>query len=102
MATPTEQQQRALSYLRSLELMVDDLPEIADEWDELSDGECESWSHDWDNEMAKLTFLGEYVAQGVLADDDERRYSEVVQKLRDAAPLIRQTHLRSPQISSTP
>lgn len=95
---PATTGQRALSYLRSIELMVDDLPEIADEWDELSDGESESWSHDWDNEMAKLTFLVEYVAQGVLTDDEERRYSGVVQKLHDAAPAIRRIRLRPPPI----
>lgn len=101
MATTARERQRALNDLHTLELMVGDLPEVASEWSELSDGERESWSHDWDNEMVGLPRLIEYAAQGLIEGDDARRYEQLTQKLRDAAPLIRRLRLRSPQIPLT-
>ncbi len=48
MATRLAIDQRVEIELKSLRLMLGDLPEVAQEWDELSDGERVSRSLDWD------------------------------------------------------
>ena len=98
MATATDTRQRALMYLKTLELMVNDLPEVAQEWGELSDGERESWSLDWGNEMAGLGRLAQYVADGALDAGERARYRRVLRKLKDALPIVERLDLRRPPI----
>ncbi|MGH2586526.1 MAG: hypothetical protein ACRDJE_16550 [Dehalococcoidia bacterium] len=97
MATTADEHQRALIYLNSLELMVEDLPEVASEWDQISDGERESWSHDWDNEMGSLRYLTDCVARGRLDEANVGRYEQVVAKLNAALPILQRLNLRTPE-----
>jgi hypothetical protein len=97
MATTANERERALIYLNSLDLMVDDLPEVASEWDQISDVERESWSHDWDNEMGSLRYLADCVAHGVLDDANVCRYEKVLEKLNAALPTLGRLNLQTPE-----
>lgn len=99
MATTTSQRQRVRGHLRSLELMLGDLPEVASEWGEISDGERESWSHDWDNEMGGLHLLNGWVAQGDLDEADLCRYRSILGQLNDAMPTLKRLNLQLPEFS---
>ena len=96
MVATADAQQRALMSLTTLELMVHDLPDVAADWDYLSDGERESWSLDWGNEMAALPRLAEAVADGTLDAHDRARYDQVVRTLADAGHIIERLRLRPP------
>ena len=98
MTTTADIRERALIYLHTVELMVNDLPEVAADWPELSDGERDGWSLDWGNEMARLRRLAEYVLAGALDEADLGRYHAVLAKLHDAMPLIARLDLRRPGI----
>ena len=100
MATTADTHERALMYLRTVELMVGDLPEVAAEWSGLADGERHGWSLDWGNEMAGLRRLAEYVAAGALDDVDLGRYRAVLAKLHEAMPLITRLNLRRPELTT--
>ncbi len=96
MVATADAQQRALMSLRTLELMVRDLPDVAADWDHLSEGERESWSLDWGNEMAALPRLAEAVADGALDPHDRARYDRVVRTLADAGHMVERLRLRPP------
>jgi hypothetical protein len=98
MATTANDRERALTYLRTIELMVNDLPEVAAEWSEISDGERDGWSIDWGNEMARLQRLAEYVADGALDEAGLSRYRAVLARLHEASPLIARLNLRRPSV----
>ena len=103
MATTTEAQQRALMCLHTIELMVNDLPEVAAEWGEIPWGEAAtdeqlSWSMDWGNEMAGLTWLAQYAADGALDAEHEMRYKTLLQRIKEYLPLVDRLHLRRPSI----
>ncbi len=98
MATTAERRQRALMYLRTLDLMVNDLPEVAEEWDRLSDGERESWSLDWGNEMAGLKSLAHFAAEGALTPSEYSQYQEVLRRLLAALPIVDRLNLRRPSM----
>lgn len=100
MATTAGERQRALIYLRSLELMLGDLPEVAAEWPTIPDVERESWSHDWDNEMGSLQVLTEYVAHGTLEEPEARRYQRIVETVRASLPIIARLNLRRPHFAT--
>jgi hypothetical protein len=103
MAATTEIQQRVLLTLHTAELMVNDLPEVADEWGEIEWGEAAtdeqlSWSMDWGNEMAGLARLGRWAADGVLSPEQEARYRALLRQLREYLPLIERLNLRRPPV----
>ncbi len=98
MATITEVQQRASTNLKTIELMLADLPEIAAEWDEIDSMEREGWSLDWGNEMAGVRLLAEYAAEGILDADQQARYQQLLGKLRQALPTIDRLSIRRPMI----
>ncbi len=99
MATTTDTQQRALMSLHTAELMANDLAEVAAEWGQIDDGERESWSLDWGNEMAGLPRLARCVAEGVLDAEQAARYRTLLSKLEELMPLIERLNLRPPPVS---
>src|SRR6266542_7171539 len=48
MVAPARPDQGIEIGLKSLRLMLDDLPEVARDWPQMSDAERASWSLDWD------------------------------------------------------
>jgi hypothetical protein len=98
MATTTETQQRAVTALRTVELMLGDLPEVAAEWEQLDGGEREGWSLDWSNEMSGLKRLGRYASDGVLTAEQMASYRRVLRMLIDAQPTIERLNLYLPPI----
>ena len=99
MATTTDAQERAMIILDSLELTVGDLTEVADEWDDLADGERVSWSIDWSNEMSGLQSLARYAAENALTADQQARYRDLLRRLAGALPIIERLDLYRPPVS---
>lgn len=103
MATITDAQQRAEHYLKTIGLMLGDIPELAAEWGEIPWGEAATdeqlaWSMDWDNELAALDILARDVAAGLLSAEQEARYHQLLRKLRNALPLIDTLGLSRPRV----
>jgi hypothetical protein len=96
MATTTEAQATAASSLETAQLMLADLPEVADEWEQLDDGERAAWSLDWGNEMAGLKRIARYAAEGLLDVEQQERYRRLLQELNDQLPTIERLNLRRP------
>jgi hypothetical protein len=98
MVTKTDTIERAASTLTTAELMLGDLPEIASEWNALGEGERAAWSIDWDNEMAGLAQVARLAAGGELTADLYSRYRRLLSALADAAPILNQLNLSSPEL----
>jgi hypothetical protein len=103
MATTTEAQQRAELNLRTIGLMLGDVPELAAEWGTIPWGDAAtdeqlSWSMDWDNEMAALDLLARDVAAGLLTAEQEARFQQLLCKLKEALPLIDALRLSRPRV----
>lgn len=98
MATTTEARERAESYLRFAEAIVEDLPEVAEEWDGLGvDGQM-SFSLEWSNEMSGLARLSEYSSRGQLTGKQQERYAKLRGKLKEIFPLVEKLDLYRPPI----
>ena len=99
MATRLATDRRIEIELKSLRLMFGDLPEVAQEWAELSDGERVSWSLDWDQLMGALKVtLDPYYRSGAMTDDQRTRYRAILRQLHEALPLIERLRLYPPPV----
>ena len=99
MVTATEAQRRAVMHRETIESMLSDLPEVADEWAQLNEGEQASGSLDWSSEMSKLEILAEYASQGLLSGDQRAHYQSLLHTLNFRLPIIRRLNLYQPMIS---
>ena len=99
MPAKTVTDQRIEIGLEPLRLMLGDLPEVAEEWPHLGDGERASWTLDWDQLMGSyLTLLEEYYRAGGMTADQQRRYQELLRELQEALPLIERLNLYPPPV----
>ena len=99
MAAPTTTNQSVEIGLKCLRLMLGDLPELADEWDELSDGERVSWSLDWDQIMASdLPLLDRQIRAGEMTTEQETRYRALLCELKAMLPTIQRLQLYPPPV----
>jgi len=99
MAAPTRTNQSVELWLKCLRLMLGDLPEIAEEWDELSDGERVSWSLDWDQIMASdLPILDRHFRAGAMTTEQETRYRALLCELKAMLPTIQRLQLYPPPV----
>jgi hypothetical protein len=89
--------------LNSLTLMLDDLPAVAEEWNELGEAERASWSLDWDQEMGALqTLLVRSFDEGHMDGDEGARYRALWGQISAALPAIRQLGLSCPPMILAP
>jgi hypothetical protein len=85
--------------LRCLELMLIDLPEVAEEWCELGEGERVSWSHDWDQLMGALeAILYPTYQSGSMTDEQRVRYRQILCTLQASLSTLRRVGLREPTV----
>ena len=96
MATTPETRRRADLWLRTTALILGDLPEVAEEWESLDDGERVSWSMDWGNEMGGLELLARDADAGLLTPEQQQRFQELVRRLQAALPLMQRLDLAYP------
>ena len=99
MVTATEQRQRAVRALKSVDAALRDLPRVAAEWGSLDDGEQMAWAIQWSNEMARLERLSRYAAEGALAADQHERYRQLVKIAADLVPVMNQLRLYRPRVT---
>jgi hypothetical protein len=60
--------------------MLDELPSLAADWSALSRDEQLAWSHEWDNEMAKLRRLAEADAADRLDALQQSRFRTLAER----------------------
>ncbi len=97
MAAPSTTDRRIEIGLESLRLALDDLPDVARDWEIMEDGERASWSLDWDHLMGTyLRLLINAHQSGSLAVDQERRYCRLRDRLKEASTTIEQLGLYPP------
>lgn len=98
MAATTDIEEQAVTTLRTVELMVEDLASVAGEWDQLSPDERMSWSLDWSNEMSALERVTRAGADGHPPAAAVARYRRLVRKIGDALPILARLDLYRPAI----
>jgi hypothetical protein len=100
MATQSAIHQRIDISLDALLANTADLPEVAEEWQALADGERAAWSLDWDHLMADyLTELDGQYRGGQMTAKQRTRYRTLLDGLRAALPLIERLDLYRPPVS---
>lgn len=96
MAAKADDSERVDLALRSVEAVLDDLPNLADDWTTLSQDERLAWSLEWGNEMAKMNRLAEAEAAGRL---DHRRaglFHTLAERTVRALGSVERLDLRQP------
>ena len=99
MGAPAKIDRRIEIGLESVRLMLADLPDVASDWAEISDGERASWSLDWDQVMASdLRELDRLFRSDAMTSDQQDRYRKLLRNLSEAMPLIERLHLYPPPV----
>ncbi len=90
MASPTAVATRIDRSLHALLTEVRALASTAEEWDTLSDGERAAIALDWDHLLADyLTELERRCRSGEMTAEQQERYQELLQQLREALPIFK-------------
>jgi hypothetical protein len=87
-----------MKTLETVGLMLGDLPDVAAEWEGLSEGERAGWSLDWSNEMSKLESLAQDDSSHMLTAAQQASYRSILQSLREATPTLERLGLYRPSI----
>lgn len=86
--------------LDALHRWVDDLPDFAEDWDNLDETYRDSWCMEWAHLMADyLVELAEYARDDCLSPDQKERYRDLLGKLKVTLPLISKLKLKRPPVS---
>ncbi len=85
--------------LHDLELEVDDLPDLAEAWDTLSDSNQVSYFLEWDDLMDRLDFLEKAHLASDMTPAQEKRYKALLVQLKKHEPLIKRLELSRPKIA---
>jgi hypothetical protein len=103
MVAETATRKRIEIELRSLELMLGDLADVAEAWAHLPDAERAAWSLDWDQLMGGLkATLDPAYRNGAMAPDHRERYRGLLGSLEQALPMIDRLRLYRPSVRSKP
>ncbi len=93
---------RASQFLNGIHRFVDDLPDLAEEWDALDEVEQVTFSLEWDHMMADyLTQLAEYHSGGQLTKVQQKSYSKLLNRLKDNMSIIERLDWYRPPVSLT-
>jgi hypothetical protein len=96
MAAWTDDPERVQLAIRSIGAMLDELPDLAADWLTISRDEQLSWSHEWDNEMARLRRLTEADAAGLLDSRQRKQVRTLAEQTVRAVLLAEQMGLLPP------
>lgn len=78
---------------------VGDLPEVAQEWNQLDPGVRATWSLDWHQTIAMdLPFLEAQYKAGVMTKAQQTRYRKLLKQLGGHLPLIERLGLTQPRV----
>lgn len=96
-ATVSGRLDRDIDSLRSF---LDDLPDLADQWERLEEGPRVSLSLEWDHLMADyLTELDEHYRSGTMVPAQKLEYASLLRKLKEMLPIITRLNLFRPPVS---
>lgn len=95
MAAPTVVVSRVERSLNALLAELRELPGVAADWDNFSDGERAAIALDWDHLLADyLAELAGFQHSGVMTAEQETRYRGLVRQLHEAQPLFHRLGLQ--------
>jgi hypothetical protein len=97
MVTKTAINEQVDIELEGLRLMRGDLPEVADQWASMDDGERASCSLDWDQLIGALeVILDPAYRANTMTDGQQIQYRQLLQCLLQALPVLGSISLRPP------
>jgi hypothetical protein len=96
MAAWTDDPERVQLALQTITAMLDELPNLAADWSTLSRDEQLAWSHEWDNEMAKLHRFAEADAAGRLDVLQQSRFRTLAERTVRALALTEKLGVLGP------
>jgi hypothetical protein len=94
MAAKADDPERVDLALRSIESILDELPNLVQDWAAFSQDERIAWSLEWGNEMAKLGHLAQAEAVGRLNGRHVEVFRVLAGRTVGALSLIEQLELR--------
>jgi hypothetical protein len=84
--------------LATLDLMLDDLADVADEWEVIDDAQRVTWSLDWDQLMGAVdSELAPRYRAGAMTTGQVDLYCKAMRRLEVALPLLIRLGLRCPK-----
>ncbi len=100
MAQKTGIIQRAERDLDAINSFIDDLPELAEEWDTLEEWDTVSESLYWDHLMADyLAELDGYYRINMLSTAQQKSYRKLIKRLKEVMPIIEKLNWYRPPVS---
>ena len=103
MATPSSTSADVELYLDCAWRMIDDVPELAGEWDDLPDAERASWSLDWDQVVLDdMRRLDREYRGGGMSRVQEASYQRLLHRFADLLPVLSRLGLSIPRVSLEP
>lgn len=88
--------------LKIVRLLLDELDEVAEEWDALGEGERVAWSLAWGNEMARLRHLRRQADAGVLTPYQRALLTDILSRLAERRPRVVHLGLETPEGADAP
>ena len=79
--------------------MLEELHDIADEWDEISDTEQVSWSLDWQQFILFLEDLNTGYRSSQMNPKQQAQYKDLLSKLKEVAPILKKLNIAQPPAS---
>lgn len=99
MDTSTSLAERLDLALKSIHLMINDLPDVARDWSTMDSTEKASWGLDWwQVMMSDLPLLEKHFRLSEMTKDQEMQYRRTLGKLRDSLALLDRLGLDRPTV----
>ena len=84
--------------LLELEAETDFLPELVEEWNDMSESSQASWVLEWMNLLDGLNFLTQAHSCGDMTPAQQARYETLMVKLKESAPILKRLELSLPKV----
>ncbi len=81
-------------------LMLEELAEFSQEWDEIPDWKQDDWTLEWGQFLNKLKYvLHKAYQSGQMTPEQKNQYKELWSKLKEAAPTLKKLDPSPPPVS---
>ena len=98
MVATAEMMRRIETDIRSIRAETDFLPELEAGWADETDTDRFVWYDEWRDLMARLQDLDGACASGVMTEEQQGRYHELLLRLKAAVPILVRLDLPPPPV----
>lgn len=103
MAAPSSKADDVDFFLDLVWRMIGDVPEIAEEWQELAGWERASWALDWDQvALGDVTRLDRHFRAGDMSSSQQADYLRLLGRFAQLAPVLMRLELAVPTVPLDP